>query len=216
MGAWVGHAWKREQAVLAAVRAAICMKRNAPPPPPPVPLTRCRGPGTGLEVAGGPMVGRLPQGPGQDPRLADSSPAAQLAAMLRCAGPAEAVVWHQRSAVPTSSPTTARQRSWPCTHPRLPCRATPPPPARSGIASGVPAAGGGGAQQDAGSAIGAALLAALARQQHGARMAGVAAGPSLADVLRPDVVAPLLADEEVRGWCGAPAGPGRGRLVPCF
>jgi len=71
---------------------------------------------------------------------------------------------------------------------------------RSGIASGAPGGGGGGSSsnQDAGSALGAALLAALARQQHAQHMRGVAAGPSLADVLRPDVVAPLLADAEVR------------------
>jgi hypothetical protein len=76
-----------------------------------------------------------------------------------------------------------------------------PAPHPSGIASGAPPAGAstGAGAQDAGSALGAALLAALARQQHASRMAGVAAGPSLADVLRPDVVAPLLADEEVGG-----------------
>lgn len=111
------------------------------------------GPGAGLDVASGGMVGSIPQGPGQDPMLGNRNPAAQLAAML------------------------------------------------SGIASGAPAApygaGAGASGQDAGSALGAALLAALARQQHSRHVAGSASGPSLADVLRPDVVAPLLADSEV-------------------
>ncbi|KAI8476022.1 MAG: adhesion molecule [Monoraphidium minutum] len=112
------------------------------------------GPAAGLAMPSGPMVGEVPQGPGQDPWLDGGNPAAQLAAML------------------------------------------------SGIASGAPAAGGGAAGgQDAGSALGAALLAALARQQHGAAGRG-AAGPSLADVLRPDVVAPLLADPEVLARLG--------------
>ncbi|GBF95298.1 26S proteasome regulatory subunit [Raphidocelis subcapitata] len=111
------------------------------------------GPGAGMEVPGGPMVGSLPQGPGQDPWVGDGDPAAQLAAML------------------------------------------------SGIASGG-AGGGAGGGADAGSALGAALLAALARQQHAQRMRGVAAGPSLADVLRPEVVAPLLADPEVLARLG--------------
>lgn len=75
----------------------------------------------------------------------------------------------------------------------LPC------PTPSGIASGAQAtsAGVGGGGADAGASLQAALMAALARQQH-ARLAG-ATGPSLADVLRPDAVAPLLADPEARG-----------------
>lgn len=52
---------------------------------------------------------------------------------------------------------------------------------------------------DPGASLAAALLAALARQQRGQqqREMAVAPGPGLSEVLRPEVLAPLLQDPEV-------------------
>jgi hypothetical protein len=61
--------------------------------------------------------------------------------------------------------------------------------------------GAGGPPQDPGASLAAALLAAVARrqqQQELVRMAR-APGPSLSEVLKPEVLAPLLQDPEV-GW----------------
>lgn len=70
----------------AAVRVRMiigCVRAPPPTPHPPTRPARRSGPGAGLALPAGPTVGALPQGPGQDPRLAGESPAAQLAAMLR-------------------------------------------------------------------------------------------------------------------------------------
>jgi hypothetical protein len=78
------------------------------------------------------------------------------------------------------------------------------PPHGSGIAGGGAAglqAAGGEQLSDPGASLAAALLSAVARQRGVAQRAGRAPGPGLAEVLRPDVLAPLLSDTEVRWGC---------------
>lgn len=53
-----------------------------PLPYPAVPRANS-GTAAGMAMPSGPMVGMLPQGPGQDPWVGEGDPAAQLAAMLR-------------------------------------------------------------------------------------------------------------------------------------
>jgi hypothetical protein len=83
---------------------------------------------------------------------------------------------------------------------------------RSGMAgrgaSGGAAAGGG--SQDPGASLAAALFTAMARREQQQRLAAMAAapGPGLSEVLKPEVLVPLLQDPEVcgcPGWCAASA-----------
>lgn len=70
----------------------------------------------------------------------------------------------------------------------------------SGMAGrGAPQAGSGGGPQDPGASLAAALLAAMARQQQQRDMVAMARapGPGLSEVLKPEVLAPLLQDPEV-------------------
>jgi hypothetical protein len=69
-----------------------------------------------------------------------------------------------------------------------------------------------------------ALLSAMQRQQGGrdaavaeelARRQAAAEGPSLGEVLKPDVLAPLLADEEVRSHSQVMCHPVRLCAQPC-
>ncbi len=64
-----------------------------------------------------------------------------------------------------------------------------------------PATGAGGGSQDPGASLAAALLAAVARQRQRQELVAMARapGPSLSEVLKPEVLAPLLQDPEVRG-----------------
>jgi len=81
----------------------------------------------------------------------------------------------------------------------------------SGMVGSAGAAGAAGevATADPGASLAAALLAAMARQhrQQEFRAMAVAPGPGLSEVLKPEVLAPLLADPEVRGarHCCRPA-----------
>lgn len=72
----------------------------------------------------------------------------------------------------------------------------------SGMSGQAPAAAGAGASggsQDPGASLAAALLAAMARQQQRQELVRMsrAPGPSLSEVLKPEVLAPLLQDPEV-------------------
>lgn len=69
--------------------------------------------------------------------------------------------------------------------------------------SNAAGAGGAGGQQDPGASLAAALLAAVARQQQQRDLVAMARapGPSLSEVLRPEVLAPLLQDPEVCRHC---------------
>jgi hypothetical protein len=68
---------------------------------------------------------------------------------------------------------------------------------------GAPQAASGGGPQDPGASLAAALLAAMARQQQQRDMVAMARapGPGLSEVLKPEVLAPLLQDPEVCGQC---------------
>lgn len=67
----------------------------------------------------------------------------------------------------------------------------------SGMAGGGGATAGG--PSDPGASLAAALLTAMARQQRAQQMRdmAVAPGPSLSEVLKPELLAPLLQDPEV-------------------
>lgn len=69
----------------------------------------------------------------------------------------------------------------------------------SGQAPAAAGAGAGGGSQDPGASLAAALLAAMARQQQRQELVRMsrAPGPSLSEVLKPEVLAPLLQDPEV-------------------
>lgn len=68
---------------------------------------------------------------------------------------------------------------------------------------GAPPSHSGGGPQDPGASLAAALLAAMARQQQQREMVAMARapGPGLSEVLKPEVLAPLLQDPEVRSRC---------------
>jgi hypothetical protein len=69
-----------------------------------------------------------------------------------------------------------------------------------GMAGSAGAPPAGGEQQNPGASLAAALLAAVARRQQQQRMAAMASapGPGLSEVLKPEVLGPLLQDPEVR------------------
>ena len=74
----------------------------------------------------------------------------------------------------------------------------------AGQGPSAPPAGGAAAPSDPGASLAAALLAAMARQQQQQQLAAMARapGPGLSEVLKPEVLAPLLQDPEVGGLGG--------------
>lgn len=70
----------------------------------------------------------------------------------------------------------------------------------SGMSGQGPPPAAGGGSQDPGASLAAALLAAMARRQQQQQLVAMARapGPGLHEVLKPEVLAPLLQDPEVR------------------
>lgn len=70
------------------------------------------------------------------------------------------------------------------------------PPAASGAAAGA----GNAPPSDPAASLAAALLAAMARRQQQQQLVAMsrAPGPGLSEVLKPEVLGPLLQDPEVR------------------
>lgn len=71
-----------------------------------------------------------------------------------------------------------------------------------GGAAGTATSQSAGSSNDPGASLAAALVAALAQQQQQQQRGQAPAGPSLAEVLQPEALAPLLQDPEVSHmWC---------------